>query len=97
MRKKSKPVFLIQIYRRKNKEENQTLPPIFGAFSTEEKARKWVEKHGRETIKDFAKGHAHKNLFFCVLEYLMDCPEHEWGVAVSALDSNGKPIYFFCS
>jgi hypothetical protein len=96
MKKKSKSVFLIQIYRRKNKEENQTLPPIFGAFSTEEKARKWVEKYGKEAVKGFAKGYSHKDLFFCVLEYLMDRPEHEWGVAVSALDSNGKPTYFFC-
>ena len=97
MRKKSKSVFLIQIYRRKNKEENQTLSPIFGVFSTKQKACKWVEKHGRETIKDFAKGYPHKNLFFCVLEYLIDRPEHEWGVAVSALDLSGKPTYFFRS
>jgi len=91
---KLKSVYFIEIRRRKG-EGNYPLRQNFGAFGSLKKARKWVVENGRETIKDFAKGHPHKELFFMILENLIDSPGNEWGYAVLALDLDGETDTMF--
>ena len=52
-------------------------------------------KNGRGAVKDFAKGHPYKELFFMILENLIDSPGNECGHAVLALDLNGEKTYIF--
>ena len=91
---KLKSVYFVEIRRRKGA-ENYPLRQNFGAFSSSKKAHKWVVEHGREAVKDFAKGHPHKELFFMILENLIDSPGNEWGYAVLALDLDGKTDTLF--
>jgi hypothetical protein len=65
---KRKSIFIIQIYRRGDG-QNLPLRDIFGAFSSLEKALKWLMTNKEEAIKEFARGHVKKNLFFVILEH----------------------------
>lgn len=92
--KKHKKICLVQIYRR-GQGENFPLREIFGMFGSEKNAREWVVKNGRQAIKNYANGHKHKDLFFVILEFLIDSPDNDWGVALCALDFDGAKTHFF--
>ena len=93
--KQKKSIFLVKIYIRKKNKCNDSLNSDFGAFSSVDKAKMWVKKNGKTTVKEFCKGYPHKKLFFAVLEYSIDTDGWDVPVAKTALDLDGNETYFF--
>jgi L-rhamnose isomerase len=92
---KRKPIYFVKIYRRA-KNKNVALDCEFGAFSSPEKAIRWLVSNKETAIKEFACGHVQKNLFFVIMKHQVDSPGNEWcGIAVAAVDLNGVKTDFF--
>lgn len=92
---KRKPVYIIEIRRRVKKDENESVGWTFGAFSSVERATKYVVENGPELIRDYAKGHSRDKLFFAVLELRIDDPSWPTPMAEVALDLRGEKTYWF--
>jgi hypothetical protein len=92
---KRKPVYIIEIRRRLNKNENKSIGWTFGAFSSVKRAHEYVVENGSQLIRDYAKGHAKSRLFFAILELRVDDPDWPTPLAEVALDLSGKETYWF--
>lgn len=92
---KRKPIYIIEIRRRVKKDENESVGWTFGAFSSVERAAKYVKVNGLQLVKDYARGHAKNKLFFAVLELRVDDPMWDGSIAEVALDLEGKATYWF--
>lgn len=93
---KRKPVYFIEIRRRtKGGRENESLGQIFGAFSSVNNASTYIRKEGIQIIKDYARGHKQKELFFAILQIQVDRVGWENPICELALDLNGKQTYLF--
>ena len=91
---KRKPVFIIEI-RRREKSGNRSIGWTFGAFSSAERATKYIKENNEWIVKECLVGYKKDRLFFAILKLEVDGRIWDGPIAEIALDLEGKQTYWF--